>query len=77
MSALYVIAPSYFAQVLNGLLILLFLYIIFVNYGAITKTNYITKLQIIGLLTIAVGVHGLLHLGLEQFYGYNPLLFSQ
>jgi len=30
--------------------------------------------KIIGALAIAIGVHGSLHLGLEQAYGYNPLL---
>ena len=25
------------------------------------------------LLSIAIGIHGLSHLGLEMHYGYNPL----
>jgi hypothetical protein len=66
-------APSYFAQVANGLLIILFLYVLLSNYRYFLKANYITKLQIIGTLAIALGVHGSLHLGLEQVYGYNPL----
>lgn len=74
MATFYVIAPSYFAQVANGLLIFVFLYILLSNYSSFLKTNYVTKLQIIGALAIALGVHGSLHLGLEQVYGYNPLL---
>lgn len=73
MATFYVYAPSYFAQVANGLLILIFLYILFSNYKSFLKTNYITQLQIIGALAIALGVHGSLHLGLEQVYDYNPL----
>jgi hypothetical protein len=73
MATFYVMAPSYFAQVANGLLIILFLYVLLSNYGYFLKANYITKLQIIGTLAIALGVHGSLHLGLEQVYGYNPL----
>lgn len=73
MATFYVYAPSYFAQVANGLLILIFLYILFSNYKSFLKTNYITQLQIIGSLAIALGVHGSLHLGLEQVYDYNPL----
>lgn len=73
MATFYVYAPSYFAQVANGLLILIFLYILFFNYKSFIKTNYITQLQIIGALAIALGVHGSLHLGLEQVYDYNPL----
>jgi hypothetical protein len=66
-------APSYFAQIANGTLIIIFLYILFSNYRLFLKTNYITQLQIIGALAIALGVHGSLHLGLEQAYNYNPL----
>ncbi len=73
MATFYVMAPSYFAQVANGLLILIFLYVLVSNYQYFVKTNYITKLQIIGTLAISLGVHGSLHLGLEQVYGYNPL----
>lgn len=73
MATFYVMAPSYFAQVVNGLLVILFLYVLLSNYGYFLKANYITKLQIIGTLAIALGVHGSLHLGLEQVYGYNPL----
>ena len=73
MATFYVYAPSYFAQVANGLLILIFLYILFSNYKSFLKTNYINKLHIIGSLAIALGVHGSLHLGLEQVYDYNPL----
>lgn len=74
MAKLFILAPSFFAQLFNGLLIFIFLFILFTNYNAFIKTNYITKLQIIGTLAIAIGLHGSLHLGLEQAYGYNPLL---
>ncbi len=73
MATFFVIAPSFFAQIANGLLILVFLYVLLFNYSSFLKTNYITKLQIIGTLAIALGVHGSLHLGLEQAYNYNPL----
>jgi hypothetical protein len=73
MATFFVMAPSYFAQVANGILILVFLYLLLSNYSSFLKTNYVTKLQIIGALAIALGVHGSLHLGLEQAYNYNPL----
>lgn len=75
MTTFYVYTPSYFAQVANGLLILVFLYILVSNYRVFLKTNYVTQLQIIGALAIAIGIHGISHLGLEQLYGYNPLLY--
>ena len=73
MARFYVYTPSYFAQVANELLILIFLYILFSNYKSFLKTNYINKLQIIGSLAIAIAVHCSLHLGLQQVYDYNPL----
>jgi len=30
-------------------------------------------ITILTLITIAIGVHGLLHLGLESVYNYNPI----
>ena len=74
MATFYVYAPSFFSQIVNGLLILIFLYILFSNYKLFIKSNYITQLQIIGSLAIAFGVHGSLHLGLETVYNYNPLM---
>jgi hypothetical protein len=74
MSRFYVIAPSFLAQVANGFLIFIFLFFLISNFPSFLKANYIIKLQIIGLLAIALGVHGTLHLGLEKVYGYNPLL---
>jgi len=73
MATLFVFAPSYFAQIANGMLILIFLYILLTNVRAFIQTNYVTKLSIVSALAIAIGVHGLLHLGLEHVYGYNPL----
>jgi hypothetical protein len=74
MTSFLMIAPSYISQIANGILILIFIYIVLSNFNAFLKTNYLTKLQIIGSLAIALGVHGTLHLGLERAYGYNPLL---
>jgi hypothetical protein len=75
MTTLYVFAPSYFAQVANGLLILFFIYTLVSNYRVFLKSDHINQLQIIGILAVIIGIHGILHLGLEQVYGYNPLLF--
>ena len=74
METFFVMRPSYFAHVANGALILCLLFILLSNYTSFLKTNYITKLQIIGVLAIAIGIHGSLHLGLEQAYNYNPLV---
>lgn len=75
MATLFVLAPSFFSQIINGVLILVFLYILFTHYKTFLQIDFTKQLQIIGTLAIAFGVHGSLHLGLEQNYGYNPLLF--
>ena len=74
MTTLFVLTPSYFSQLSNGILIVFFMYILFSNFNTFLKSNYIIQLQLIGLLAIAIGIHGLGHLGLEKEYGYNPLL---
>jgi hypothetical protein len=62
--------PSLYAHVLNGLL-LLFAFILLLQYN---KTEqYYRTLKIYLLFSIAVGVHGLSHFGLEFLYNYNSL----
>ena len=73
--AFYIILPAYISLVLAGLLILLFIYILIVNYRSFLKTNYITQLQIIGTLGIVIGVHGGLNLAIRNGNGY-PILYS-
>ncbi len=64
--------PSFISLTLNGILILFVLVLFFANYNEYTK-NHTNFLIIIILLSIMLGIHGLLHLGMEQAYNYNPL----
>lgn len=77
-ASLYVLAPSFFCLVINGFLLFILLLMVIFNFRSFIKTDYIKLLPIIGTLAIAIGIHGLLHLGLEQAYNYNPiyLLFN-
>jgi len=72
---LFPITPSYFAQVANGLLILIFIFILIKNYEQFKKANFTIQLIIIGILALSLGIHGILHIGLEKVYGYNPLYY--
>ena len=66
------LTPSLYAHVLNGLF-LLFAFILLLQYGS-RKTNDYYKMLIIYLLfSIAIGIHGLSHFGLEIVHNYNPL----
>jgi hypothetical protein len=65
--------PSFYAHIMNGILLVLALILVYKNYSKITHLEPY-KLVIVTLLFSAViGIHGLSHLGLEKGYGYNPL----
>lgn len=64
--------PSFYAHALNGFLLLLAVVLILQYQSQITKMDLYKKLCIVLLLSIAVGIHGQTHLGLELGYQYNP-----
>lgn len=66
------IAPSLNSLIITGILLLFILVIFFKNYSQFNRLDNYRKITILALLTIAVGVHGLIHLGLEVNYGLNP-----
>jgi hypothetical protein len=67
--------PSVYAHIFNGILLFIALIVIALNYSKLKKyEGYPGSTAIlILLLSIAVGVHGISHLGLERVYGYNPI----
>jgi hypothetical protein len=69
---IYVLAPSFFALVISGFLILAYLVVLITHFNTFLKIDYVKQLQIIGILCIAFSVHGSLHLGLENTYNFNP-----
>ena len=62
--------PSFYALISTGIFILVLLIIYVRN---IKKISFDTKLIFLSLFGILIGIHGLLHLGLEYIYNYNPL----
>jgi hypothetical protein len=62
--------PSILAHVFNGIVLLIAI-ILFFRYYTKMDNNEIVCTTL--LLSIAIGIHGLSHLGLEMHYGYNPL----
>jgi hypothetical protein len=65
--------PSVYAHVANGILLLIAVIILSKNYSKIALLEPYKLLIITLLFSLSVGVHGLSHLGLEQYYGYTPL----
>jgi hypothetical protein len=67
--------PSFYAHGLNGILLFVALIIIVSNYSKFASLDAYPgrTVYLILLLSIAIGVHGISHLGLESLYGFNPI----
>jgi hypothetical protein len=68
----FLIAPSLHSLFVTGLLIFIILVLFISNYKQFNRLEYYRKITILSLLTIAFGIHGLIHLGVEMNYGFNP-----
>lgn len=66
-------APSIYAHILNGILLLISVILIYRNYSTIFRLAASEKVKLVLLFSLAVGIHGLSHLGLEYIYKFNPL----
>ena len=66
------IAPSLNSLFVTGFLLLFILYIFISNFQQFKRIDFYHKLTILSLICIAIGVHGLVHLGVESAYGFNP-----
>lgn len=72
MSHIFLI-PSFYAHVLNGLLLLFICILLYKYYPKIVALEPYKIIIILLLLSMSVGIHSLSHLGLEYSYGYNPV----
>ena len=72
MLANILVAPSLNSLFVTGFLILFILVIFITNYKQIMSLEHYRKITILSLIAIAVGIHGLIHLGVEREYGFNP-----
>ena len=68
----YLVAPSFNSLFITGFLLLIIFILIISNYNSFRKLDYYQQIIFLTGLTTAVGVHGLLHLGLEKQYNFNP-----
>ena len=68
------IRPFFYAHIFNGILLFLAGFMLFVSYSKIQKMDSYKLILLTLCFSIAIGVHGLSHLGLESIYGYNPLV---
>jgi hypothetical protein len=69
------IYPSILVHTLSGGFMLVALFCLVSCYPKLRKLNIYQGLVLTLLFSIAIGLHGLSHLGLEQQYGYNPVYY--
>lgn len=62
--------PSFIAQGLSGILAFIGVWLFLKNYQEMNSANL---LVIVFLMSMAIALHGMLHLGQEYLYDYNPL----
>lgn len=65
--------PSFWGNAIQGLLILFFLIFFLFKWKQFQQFSFYQKCIIILLIGILIGMHSLLHLGLEIVYNWNPL----
>ena len=66
------IAPSLNSLFITGFLLLSIFFIFLSNFQQFKRLDFYRKLTILSLITIAIGAHGLIHLGVESAYNFNP-----
>jgi hypothetical protein len=66
------VAPSVNSLFVTGFLLLAIFITVFNNYKRIINLNYYQKIMLLSTVTIAIGIHGLIHLGVEMQYNFNP-----
>jgi hypothetical protein len=66
-------APSFYAHIINGILLFFAIILLYKHYTKIVNLDPIILFILILIISISIGIHGLMHLGLENVYGYNPM----
>jgi hypothetical protein len=66
------IAPSLNSLFITGFLLLYVFYLLVTHFKEFVNLDFFRKINILSLFVIAIGIHGLIHLGVEANYGFNP-----
>ncbi len=66
--------PSFYSLLITGILTLWILIIVYKSYKSLKKLTPEKLIHVIVCTGLLIGVHGLIHLGLEYVYNYNPLI---
>ena len=63
--------PSFYAHIINGLILLFAFVLLYINYSKITKLEPYKIIILTLIFSISIGIHGLSHLGLEKVYNFH------
>lgn len=66
-------APSFYSHILNSFFMVLAMVILYKNYASISIRTPYQLVTLVLLISIAVGIHGISHLGLEKIYDFYPI----
>lgn len=65
--------PSFIAHAITGILLLVVILLVIFYFNDIKNLSIDKIIGILLLFIIAIGIHGLLHMGEEIYFNYNPL----
>jgi hypothetical protein len=65
--------PSFYSLVITGFIWFVVVILFFKNYTQMKNKSPDCLIEIIALIGILIGIHGLLHLGFESIYKFNPM----
>ncbi len=65
--------PSFYSLVITGFIWFVVVILFFKNYTQMKNKSPDRLIEIITLIGIVIGIHGLLHLGFESIYKFNPM----
>ena len=65
--------PSFYALAITGVISFIVLFIIIANFSKMSKLGPNKLVAVLSLAGSVIGIHGLLHLGMETSYNYNPI----
>lgn len=65
--------PSFYALFLTGILSFIVILLLLSNFSNIMRLGVKQKIAVVSLAGALLGIHGLLHLGMESVYNYNPI----
>lgn len=65
--------PSFYAHIINGLFLFVAFVLLFKKFSQIKRLEPYKIILLTLIFSLAIGVHGLSHLGLETNYNYNSM----